>query len=68
LNSIFVEILLCKTSHDSESNKPVPWCLSNRWSNCLVLTRTMNFIVTYIFREGNSCAGSLANVGLSLDS
>jgi ribonuclease HI len=45
----------------------VPWSLRNRWQNCLSLTQNMNFIVSHVFREGNSCADGLANVGLSLD-
>jgi ribonuclease HI len=42
----------------------VPWQLSNRWSNCLVLTSHMNFVVSHIFREGNQSADALANLGL----
>jgi ribonuclease HI len=42
----------------------VPWQLSNRWSNCLVLTSRMNFVVSHIFREGNQSADALANLGL----
>ncbi|KAK2444758.1 hypothetical protein QL285_015762 [Trifolium repens] len=45
----------------------VPWVLSNRWHNCLLLTQSMNFIVSHIFREGNFCADGLANIGLFLD-
>jgi hypothetical protein len=43
------------------------WSLRNRWKNCLSLTQNMNFIVSHVFREGNSCADGLVNVGLSLD-
>ena len=50
-----------------KSNSMVPWHLRNRWYNCLCLTRNMNFMVSHIFREGNPCADSLANVGLTLD-
>jgi ribonuclease HI len=42
----------------------VPWQLSNMWSNCLVLTSHMNFVVSHIFREGNQSADALANLGL----
>jgi hypothetical protein len=45
----------------------IPWQLSNRWQNCLTLTRSMNFFVTHIFREGNTCADALANLGLNTD-
>jgi len=44
----------------------VPWRLCNRWENCLHITRSMNFIATHIFREGNTCADVLANFGLSV--
>ena len=42
----------------------VPWDIRNRWSNCLWLLRQFKFYVTHIFREGNSCADSLANYAL----
>jgi ribonuclease HI len=50
-----------------KSSSLVPWVLSNRWHNCLLLTESMNFIVSHIFREGNFCADGLANIGLFLD-
>ncbi|GAU36890.1 hypothetical protein TSUD_220590 [Trifolium subterraneum] len=46
----------------------VPWTLSNRWHNCICLTKSMNFMVSHVFREGNFCADSLANVGRTLNS
>jgi hypothetical protein len=33
-----------------KSSLLVPWVLSNRWHNCLLLTQSMNFIVSRIFR------------------
>jgi ribonuclease HI len=42
----------------------IPWQLSNRWSNCLVLISHMNFVVSHIFREGNQSADAIANIGL----
>lgn len=42
----------------------VPWQLRNRWKNCLVLTRNMEFACTHIYREGNSCADKIATHGL----
>jgi ribonuclease HI len=45
----------------------VPWRLRNRWTNCMLNISSMNFLVTHIYREGNSCADALANFGLSLD-
>jgi len=50
-----------------KSNSMVPWYLRNRWFNFLCLIMNMNFIVSHIFREGNQCVDSLANLGLSLD-
>jgi ribonuclease HI len=47
-------------------DKPVAWCLSNRWKNTLHMTKQMNFMVSHIYREGNQVADLLANHGLSL--
>ena len=44
----------------------VPWSLRNRWLNCLVFVRSISFCVSHLYREGNACADSLANIGLSL--
>lgn len=51
-----------------KSSKIVPWSLRNRWDNCLHLLSNFSFIVTHIYREGNQCADSLANIGLALSS
>jgi ribonuclease HI len=45
----------------------VPWCIQNRWANCLLKTRQMNFIVSHIYREGNTCADLLAEIGLGIN-
>ncbi|KAK2452776.1 hypothetical protein QL285_000540 [Trifolium repens] len=45
----------------------VPWRLRNRWFNCSILIKSMNLIVSHIYREDNTCADGLANIGLSLD-
>ncbi|CAJ2632471.1 unnamed protein product [Trifolium pratense] len=47
-------------------DKPIFWSLRNRWKNVLHLAKSMNFIVTHIFREGNQVADLLANHGLTL--
>jgi len=47
-----------------KSSKIVSWSLRNRWDNCLHLLSSMNFFVTHIYRKGNKCADSLANIGL----
>ncbi|XP_058742332.1 uncharacterized protein LOC131614798 [Vicia villosa] len=44
----------------------VPWQIRNRWLNCIDIVSRWNFMVSHIFREGNSCADALANLGLSL--
>jgi len=49
-------------------SKIVPWSLQNRWSNCLHLLFSMNFHVSRIYKEGNKCADTLANLGLTLAS
>ncbi|CAJ2644469.1 unnamed protein product [Trifolium pratense] len=45
----------------------VPWELSNRWRNCPRITRSMNFVVSHVYRKGNQCADGLANIGLTID-
>jgi hypothetical protein len=30
-----------------------PWHLSNRWMNCMKITKNMQFYISHIFREGN---------------
>lgn len=37
----------------------VPW--RNRWRNCLLLSRNMNFGFSHIYREGNSGTDKLAS-------
>jgi ribonuclease HI len=44
----------------------IPWSLRNRWMNCLLMTRSMIFFVSHVYREGNVCADVLANLGLGL--
>jgi ribonuclease HI len=44
----------------------IPWSLRNRWVNCMEVTKSMNFMVSHIYREGNGCADALANIGLDL--
>jgi len=46
----------------------VPWSLRNRRWNCKSIVQKMNFLVSQIFREGNVCIDSMANIGLSLPS
>lgn len=43
----------------------VPWRLQNRWNNCLLITRSMHFAVSHIFKEGNACADKQAEFGIS---
>lgn len=44
-----------------KSSKIVPWSLRNRSNHCLSLCKSMQFIFTHIFREGNCCADKLAS-------
>lgn len=46
----------------------IPWSLRNRWYNWIVRLRDMRFVVSHIYREGNACADSLANLRISLSS
>ncbi|XP_058776647.1 uncharacterized protein LOC131650967 [Vicia villosa] len=42
----------------------VPWAFRSRWENVINHTKSINFLVTHIYREGNYCADRLANIGL----
>ncbi|XP_058761813.1 uncharacterized protein LOC131635226 [Vicia villosa] len=44
----------------------VPWTIWNRWENVLHHTRSINFLTTHKYREGNHCADRLANIGLHI--
>ncbi|GAU26383.1 hypothetical protein TSUD_221100 [Trifolium subterraneum] len=46
----------------------IPWQIKTRWHNCIHLTHSLNFVISHIYRECNSCADKLANLGLSLAS
>jgi len=50
-----------------KNNSSIPWQLRNRWNNCLIISRRMNFLVTHVYREGNRCADALANFGLNVN-
>ena len=43
----------------------VPWIIRNRCASCLFKARQMDFIVSHIYRESNTCADLLANFGLT---
>lgn len=40
------------------------WKHLNRWSNCIYITKSMDFKVSHIYKEGNTCVDSLASYGL----
>jgi hypothetical protein len=42
----------------------IPWQLHNRWFNCMIKLRSMHYVVSHIFRDGNH---KLANLGLALN-
>jgi len=44
----------------------VPWKTSNHWKNCLDLCKNMNVFISHVYREDNSCANALANLGLTI--
>jgi hypothetical protein len=50
-----------------KSSSMVPWMLRNRWNNCMVMIKDMNFILSHIYREGNALADKLASLGFSYD-
>ena len=40
--------------------------LQNRWNNCLLRIRSINFFVSHIYRERNQCVDSLTTFGLTV--
>ena len=44
----------------------IPWSIRNRWINYMEVIKDMNFFVSHIYREGNTCVNGLANFGLAL--
>jgi hypothetical protein len=48
-----------------ESATMVPWKLRNRCNNCMVRLKDIQFILSYIYREGNCLVDKLASLGLS---
>jgi len=65
-NHLWLETYLILVTLAFKSSKVVPWHLRNRWENCLHKISPMNFFVTHIYREGNQCADTLANIDISL--
>lgn len=39
----------------------------NRWYNWLDLISSINFLISHVFREGNTCTDKLANIGLTFN-
>jgi ribonuclease HI len=56
-------VLVTKAFIDSSL---VPWCLRNRWENCLLAARRLSLSCTHIHREGNQVANALASNGQGL--
>ncbi|XP_019423006.1 PREDICTED: uncharacterized protein LOC109332480 [Lupinus angustifolius] len=48
-----------------KNNSLPPWKLFTAWNNCKHQLQSMNFHITHIYREGNSCADKLASYGIS---
>ncbi|KAF1884423.1 hypothetical protein Lal_00044348 [Lupinus albus] len=42
-----------------------PWKLQNEWLICKRKLAHMNFCISHIYREGNSCADKLASSGIT---
>src|SRR4051812_38815406 len=42
----------------------VPWTIRSRWLRCIAHTRSIEFLITRVYREVNFCADLLANLGL----
>ncbi|XP_058776587.1 pentatricopeptide repeat-containing protein At1g63070, mitochondrial-like [Vicia villosa] len=65
-NNIWLETDSTAVVKAFNSPHKVPWQVRNRWLNCINIVTHWNFLVSHIFREGNSCADALANHGLTL--
>ncbi|PRQ50480.1 putative ribonuclease H-like domain-containing protein [Rosa chinensis] len=64
LESDSMSVLQCIFSQIFEP----PWSLRTRWLNCLSQMRSMDIRCSHIYREGNTVADSMANLGLSSSS
>ncbi|XP_024626579.1 uncharacterized protein [Medicago truncatula] len=66
-NNMWLELDSAMVVQALNSNSHVPCRLRNRWKNCKIMLRSMNYFVSHVFREGNQRADGLANIGLSID-
>ena len=66
-NNLWLESDSALVINAIKNNALVPWSLRNRWDNCIQTTRSMNFLATHVYREGNICVDALANAGLSIN-
>jgi len=48
-----------------KSSAIVPWRFRNRWNDCIVLLRDMNFVISRIYRDSNGVVDRLVAIGLS---
>ncbi|CAL0329480.1 unnamed protein product [Lupinus luteus] len=47
------------------SSQP-PWKLRSKWNQCKHTLSSMSWVVSHVYREGDTCADKLANFGLSI--
>jgi len=66
-NHLWLEMDYALVVNAITNNYLAPWNLRNRWENCMFMLKSMRFLVTHIYREGNQCVDALANLGLTLD-
>lgn len=45
----------------------LPWNITTRWRKAIYLTKPMNFLICNIYREGYTCANTLAFHDSNLD-
>lgn len=50
----------------SKKVSSIPCALRNRWKNCIIALKQMNYIISHTYREGNKCADKLASFGLGI--
>lgn len=55
-------LLVVKAFSDSSL---VPWKIRFRWLRCIAFSRTIDFMISHVFRETNFYVDFLANIGLA---
>jgi len=63
LTNVWLECDFALVSGAFTTRTKVSWMIRNWWNTCLNYCGKIRFKATHIFREGNTCADKLANLG-----